>query len=70
MGYYCEGLFALMLGDYKEAEKQLTLAIENNEKVAQSHYIRAKTQARLRNIEGCLDDINTSIKINPDNALP
>lgn len=69
LSYYSEGLFSLLIGDYAEAERQLTLAIENEEEVAQSYYMRAKARAGLRKTEGCLNDINISIDIDPTNEL-
>jgi len=59
------GLFNLLIGDYAEAEKNFTLAIEAHEDEAKSYYFRGKARCGIEKFDLALKDFTVSIQMDP-----
>ena len=66
---FSDGVFNLLIGEFDQAEANLTVAIDGEEQLARAYYYRSKARSGQGNYEGALKDINESLKHNPEDHL-
>lgn len=66
---FSDGVFNLIIGEYQEAETNLTIAIEGGEQLVKSYYYRSKAHSGLGDFEEALKDINKSLEQDPTDHL-
>lgn len=61
---FADGFRSYMLGNYKEAEEELTYSISKIPGYEDSYFVRALARAQINDFDGCISDLDTLINWN------